>query len=77
MKTAARQVDSEHRPGPPLLTVKELAERWGVSTGSIYAWSNPTYPDPIPRIKINGIVRFVAADVETWLRRKQEKGIIR
>ncbi len=47
-----------------LLTVKELATRLQVKEKTIYAWASQR---KIPSIKIHGVIRFDASEIEQWL----------
>ena len=47
-----------------LLTVKDMATRLQVKDKTIYAW---TSQGKIPSVKINGVIRFDARDIEQWL----------
>ena len=46
------------------LTVKDLATRLQVKDKTVYAWISQ---GKIPCIKINGAVRFDAAEIEQWI----------
>jgi excisionase family DNA binding protein len=48
-----------------LLVASEVAHRLRVAISTVYAW---VATGCIPSIRVNGIVRFVLADLETWLR---------
>lgn len=48
----------------PLLTVKDVAARLQVKESTIYAWASQ---GKIPSIKINGVIRFDAKEIEQWL----------
>ena len=47
-----------------LLTVKGLAARLQVKDKTVYAWVSH---GKIPSVKINGVIRFDATDIEQWL----------
>ena len=47
-----------------LLTVKDLAARLQVKDKTVYAWASQ---GKIPSLRINGVLRFDAAEVEQWL----------
>ena len=47
-----------------LLTVKDLATRLQVKNKTIYAWVSH---GKIPSVKINGVIRFDATEIEQWL----------
>ena len=47
-----------------LLTVKDLATRLQVKDKTVYAWVSH---GKIPSVKINGVLRFDAIEIEQWL----------
>ena len=47
-----------------LLTVKDLATRLQVKDKTVYAWVSH---GKIPSVKINGVIRFDAIEIEQWL----------
>ena len=47
-----------------LLTVKDLATRLQVKDKTVYAWVSQ---GKIPAVKINGVLRFDAIEIEQWL----------
>jgi excisionase family DNA binding protein len=47
-----------------LLTTEEIAELLKVPAKTIRQW---VYLRRIPNLKMNGLVRFVKKDIETWL----------
>ena len=47
-----------------LLTVKDLATRLQVKEKTIYAWVSQV---KIPCVKVNGVIRFDAREIELWL----------
>ena len=47
-----------------LLTVKDMATRLQVKDKTIYAWVSH---GKIPSVKINGVIRFDATEIEQWL----------
>ena len=47
-----------------LLTVKDLATRLQVKDKTVYAWVSQ---GKIPSVKINGVLRFDATEIEQWL----------
>ena len=49
-----------------LLTVKDMATRLQVKEKTIYAWASQR---KIPSVKVNGVIRFDAREVEQWLQR--------
>jgi excisionase family DNA binding protein len=49
-----------------LLTVKDMATRLQVKEKTIYAWASQ---GKIPSVKINGVIRFDAREIEQWLQR--------
>lgn len=49
-----------------LLTVKDMAARLQVKEKTIYAW---TSQGKIPSVKINGVIRFDAREIEQWLQK--------
>ena len=49
---------------PSLLTVKDLATRLQVKDKTVYAWVSY---GKIPSVKINGVIRFDATEIEQWL----------
>ena len=49
---------------PSLLTVKDLATRLQVKDKTIYAWASQ---GKIPSVKINGVIRFDAGEIEPWI----------
>ena len=51
-----------------LLTVKELAKRLQVKEKTIYAWASQR---KIPSVKIHGVIRFDAREIEQWLQKCQ------
>src|SRR5688572_7198340 len=51
-----------------LLTVKELAIRLHVKEKTIYAWASQ---GKIPAVKINGVIRFDAQEINAWLQKCQ------
>lgn len=46
------------------LTIRDLAERYGVPVATVYQW-NSRGEGP-PRMRIGGHVRYRLADVERW-----------
>ena len=50
----------------PLMTIKDLSTRLGVSTSTLYRWRSEGTPMP-PAIKLGGAVRWRPEDVEAWL----------
>ena len=51
-----------------LLTAQELAERLGVPVSWVYRRAAPSYPDPLPAIRVGAYLRFSFPDVERFLR---------
>lgn len=51
-----------------LLTVKDMATRLQVKEKTIYAWASQ---GRIPCVKVNGVIRFDAREIEQWLRKCQ------
>jgi excisionase family DNA binding protein len=51
-----------------LLTVKDVAARLQVKPKTLYAWASE---GKIPTIKINGVIRFDADEIEAWLEKCQ------
>ena len=49
-----------------LLTVKELATRLQVKEKTLYAWASQ---GKIPCVKLNGVLRFDAREIEQWLQK--------
>jgi excisionase family DNA binding protein len=49
-----------------LLTVKDMATRLQVKEKTIYAWASQR---KIPSVKVNGVIRFDAREIEQWLQR--------
>jgi len=49
-----------------LLTVKDMATRLQVKEKTIYAWASQ---HKIPSVKVNGVIRFDAREIEQWLQR--------
>ena len=47
-----------------LLTVKDLATRLQVKDKTVYAWVSQ---GKIPSVKINGVLRFDAVEIQQWL----------
>ncbi|NOT95337.1 MAG: helix-turn-helix domain-containing protein [Nitrospira sp.] len=47
-----------------LLTVKDMATRLQVKDKTIYAW---TSQGKIPCVRVNGVIRFDAREIEHWL----------
>ena len=47
-----------------LLTVKDMATRLQVKDKTIYAW---TSQGKMPCVKVNGVIRFDAREIEQWL----------
>ena len=47
-----------------LLTVKDLATRLQVKDKTVYAWASQ---GKIPSVKIHGVLRFDAIEIEQWL----------
>jgi|PlaIllAssembly_1097288.scaffolds.fasta_scaffold583318_2 excisionase family DNA binding protein len=47
-----------------ILTVKQVAELIQVKPSTIYAWAEQRR---IPSIKINGLLRFIEAEILEWL----------
>jgi len=54
-----------------LLTAKELSEILKVSPRTIREWARR---DIIPRIKLNGAVRFDEKQIQTWLAKRSRAG---
>ena len=48
------------------LTVKDMATRLQVKEKTIYAWASQR---KIPCVKVNGVIRFDAREIEQWLQR--------
>jgi predicted DNA-binding transcriptional regulator AlpA len=51
------------------LTVKDLAERWGVSTRSIYQWK---LTHGLPYRKMGRVLRFDSIEADRWAQRHRE-----
>ena len=49
---------------PSLLTVKDMATRLQVKDKTVYAWASQ---GKIPCVKVNGVIRFDAKEIEHWL----------
>jgi excisionase family DNA binding protein len=49
-----------------LLTVKEMATRLQVKDKTVYAW---TSQHKIPCVRVNGVIRFDAREIELWLQK--------
>jgi excisionase family DNA binding protein len=49
-----------------LLTVKDIAARLQVKKKTIYVWASQR---KIPSVKINGVIRFDAREIELWLQK--------
>jgi excisionase family DNA binding protein len=49
-----------------LLTVKDMATRLQVKEKTIYAWASQ---HKIPCVKVNGVIRFDAREIEQWLQK--------
>ena len=47
-----------------LLTVKDMATRLQVKEKTVYAWASQ---GKIPCVKVNGVIRFDAREIEQWL----------
>ena len=47
-----------------LMTVKDMATRLQVKDKTIYAWVSQ---GRIPCVKVNGVIRFDAREIELWL----------
>lgn len=47
-----------------LLTVKDMTTRLQVKGKTIYAWASQ---GKIPCVKVNGVIRFDAKEIEQWL----------
>jgi excisionase family DNA binding protein len=47
-----------------LLTVKEMATRLQVKEKTVYAWASQ---GKIPCVRVNGVIRFDAREIELWL----------
>ena len=54
-----------------LLTPKELAEKLGVKTSTIYHWSHIGF---IPRVKLGNLLRFKWSSITKWLENIEETG---
>lgn len=72
-ETSARIV-TETLPVPVIsdnreLSVKELAERWGVSTRSIYEWKTT---GGLKFKKVGRLIRFDPIEADLWAKRHQE-----
>jgi len=48
------------------LTVKEMATRLQMKDKTIYGWASQ---GKIPCVKINGVIRFDAREIEQWLQK--------
>ena len=46
------------------LTVKDMATRLQVKEKTVYAWASQ---GKIPCVKVNGVIRFDAREIEQWL----------
>jgi excisionase family DNA binding protein len=51
-----------------LLTVKDMATRLQLKEKTIYAWASQR---KIPCVKIHGVIRFDASEIEQWLQNCQ------
>jgi len=51
----------------PLLSVRELAERLGVSTGWVYGRTAAGSRSGIPFVKLGTLCRFRWSDVSAWI----------
>ena len=49
-----------------LLTVKDMATQLQVKDKTIYAWASH---GKIPCVKVNGVIRFDAREIEQWLQK--------
>ena len=55
----------------PLLTIKDLCERWQVSTRFIYRRTEKGSSDPIPHVRLGGVLRFRPEAVDKWLAERE------
>ena len=49
-----------------LLNVKDMATRLQVKEKTVYAWASQR---KIPCVKVNGVIRFDAKEIELWLQK--------
>jgi predicted DNA-binding transcriptional regulator AlpA len=63
---------------PEILTVSQLAEYLQMTTRQIYSMceertrTGSMSRNPLPKLKINGNLRFARVDVEAWLQRERK-----
>ena len=61
---------SQAPPAPQndLMTVDDLAARWGKTRSAIYQLTMQKGPGSIPRFKVGGSLRFRRSEIERWER---------
>ena len=53
------------------LTPKQLSDLLQVDQSTVYLW---THTEFIPHYKVGRCVRFLEADVQTWLQKRRQSG---
>lgn len=63
---------------PEIMTVKQLADYLQMTARQIYSMceertrTGTMRHNPLPKLKINGNLRFARVDVESWLQRERK-----
>jgi excisionase family DNA binding protein len=69
-KDFVTQLLPERRQEPPLLTVRQVAERLGVCTATVYRVCDE---GQLPHIRVLHAIRFAPADLASFIRRKRSQ----
>jgi hypothetical protein len=56
-----------------LLTIDQLCERWNVLPGWVYRRTAKGAKDPLPSIRLRGLLRFDPAEVAAWEERNHRR----
>lgn len=55
----------------PLLTLRDLCERLQVSPRFVYRRTEKGSADPIPHLRVGGVLRFRASAINAWLAERE------
>lgn len=59
-------------PQATLIDIGELCRLLGVRESWVYRRTAKGHPDPLPFVKIGGLLRFDPVDIEAWLSRQRD-----
>jgi excisionase family DNA binding protein len=55
---------------PALMDIGELCRTLGVRESWVYRRTSKGHPDPLPFVKIGGLLRFDPAEIREWVERR-------